>query len=473
MPSRSGKASLLSLDRYSISDIIMFAKGETGTPDPTEEKEQKEWAEEQQRLKRELKSLMSSDMKNTPTEKKSDKGQEDRLFEKAFGKMSKDGPKEDTAKEPMKEEPAQKPQPQEAAQKQPEIAIAPAPQAMQEEPADEEKPAPEVKREIPKPKDLAEKLGKVMAAEKKVDTAEDMEEEPVQEVKRELPKPRGLADMIGKVMAAENKPDAEKVAKKADYTRFAAKEIGLKNKDGPLIPSKTQLAHEAVPAQPQPAPAPQGTPQPGTVVKKPVQPSQSSQVPVKQPVQPIPVKTLTPQPVQVKQPVAPAKPAPAPQSTQPAAAKDELGEETDSSKDAQFEEGIMVKDGDTSVKSIIEHTEALITKAPEYIDLSRPKKLIHKAKESLAEGDSEEANKLAQEARQKIIEIRNDFINAKKLLKLSKERLLTAKDKGYNINKAKSHYQMALKLLKKNDHIMSMQYAKLCLREIERNEMGI
>jgi hypothetical protein len=32
---------------------------------------------------------------------------------------------------------------------------------------------------------------------------------------------------------------------------------------------------------------------------------------------------------------------------------------------------------------------------------------------------------------------------------------------------------MALKLLKKNDHIMSMQYAKLCLREIERNEMGI
>jgi len=185
------------------------------------------------------------------------------------------------------------------------------------------------------------------------------------------------------------------------------------------------------------------------------------------------VKTPPSQQVQVKQPVTSAKPTSTPQAPQPGAAKDELGEEPDSAKDSQFEEGIVIKDGDTSVRSIIEHTEALITKAPEYIDLSRPKKLIHKAKESLAEGDSDEANKLAQEARQKIIEIRNDFINAKKLLKLSKERLLTAKDKGYNINKAKSHYQMALKLLKKNDHIMSMQYAKLCLREIERNEMGI
>jgi len=434
----------------------MLTQGERGTPNPNEDDEHKKWVEEQERLKKELKSLMSSEVKKGGAEKKSDKAQEDLLFEKAMGKLTGDAPKGAATDMPLNDE-----APPQAAHTE---APGPAPGAepLKEEPAEEGGPAPEVKREIPKPKDLAEKLDKVMAAQKKVEKKEEMEEEPAHEPKREIPKPRGLADMIGKVMAAERKPETEKVPKKVDYTRFAAKEIGFKGKVDPVAPSKQQLAQEPAP-QP-PSPTVQRTPQPGTVVKQPEPPAPQARVPVKQPVSPI----------HVKQPVAPVQPAPTPPGPQPTVAKDELGEEPDPVKDAQFEEGIVVKDGgDTSIKSVIEHTEGLIAKAPEYIDLSRPKKLIHKAKEALAEGDPDEANKLAQEARQKIIEIRNDFINAKKLLKLSKERLLTAKDKGYNINKAKSHYQMALKLLKKNDHIMSMQYAKLCLREIERNEMGI
>jgi hypothetical protein len=241
------------------------------------------------------------------------------------------------------------------------------------EAAEDEPPKEEEVREIPKPKGLAEKLGKVMAHEK----GEKLPEEP--EV-REIPKPKGLMAKLGKVLDHEKKPDSEKVAKKMDLSKFDSADAKKAAADGTPPPKPPDDVEEGVP-----------------VPKSP--------------------------------------------------------EET--------------------VKDLIVHTEGLIEKAPEHIDLSRPKKLIRKAKDALEEGESEDADKLAQEAREKIVEIRNDFINAKKLLKQSKDRLLGAKAKGFNISKAKSHYQMALKLLKKNDHIMSMQYAKLCLREIERNEMGI
>ncbi len=123
------------------------------------------------------------------------------------------------------------------------------------------------------------------------------------------------------------------------------------------------------------------------------------------------------------------------------------------------------------VEEMIASTEKRIEKAPGNIDLTKPKELLELSKKALKEGKNDDAMKFARDSKAKISEIRSEFITARDTLKTSKEKLIEARGKGIDIKKAKSLYQQSVKMLKSSNYSMAIQYAKLCLRELERNEI--